>query len=217
MRRPVIWALICLVGCFMVIGKGQAQSAESADAYRLGPVALARSGPDAGVVGLGSFDIKDRRSARSGAANLEYRFGRKLFVIGPALGLVANLEGGVYGYFGLYADISVGPVVISPQVAAGGYSRGDSEDLGGVFEFRETVDLSYRFGNGSRLGVAWRTSRTRASTMRTPGSRRAMSSTRSLSARCSETGAGLRPVSKCLRLRRRAPLRVARQGGGRTW
>jgi lipid A 3-O-deacylase len=152
MRRPVTWAL-CLVGCLMVAGQRQAQSAESADAYRLGPIALARSGPDAGVVGLGAFDVKDRRSARSGAANLEYRFGRKLFVIGSALGLVANLEGGLYGYFGLYADISVGPVVISPQVAAGGYSRGNSEDLGGVFEFRETVDLSYRFGNGSQLGV----------------------------------------------------------------
>src|SRR5918999_3197051 len=152
MRRPVTWAL-CLVGCLIVTGQTQSQSAESADAYRLGPIALARSGPDAGVVGLGAFDAKDRRSARSGAANLEYRFGRKLFVIGPALGLVANLEGGLYGYFGLYADISVGPLVISPQVAAGGYGRGVSAALGGVFEFRETVDLSYRFGNGSRLGV----------------------------------------------------------------
>jgi lipid A 3-O-deacylase len=66
---------------------------------------------------------------------------------------VANLEGGVYGYFGLYADISIGPVVLSPEIAVGGYSQGDSLDLGGVLEFRETVDLSYRFDNGSRLGV----------------------------------------------------------------
>jgi lipid A 3-O-deacylase len=153
MRRPVTLALICLVGCLFVIGRREAHSAEGADAYRLGPVALARSGRDAFLGGLGAFDVKDRRSARSGAANLEYRFGRKLFVIGPSLGLVANLEGGLYGYFGLYADISLGPVVISPQVAAGGYSRGDSEDLGGVFEFRETIDLSYRFDGGSRLGV----------------------------------------------------------------
>jgi lipid A 3-O-deacylase len=152
MRRPVAWAL-CLVGCLIVTGQSEAQAAEDADAYRLGPIALARGGPDAFLVGLGAFDVKDRRSARSGGVNLEYRLGRKLFVIGPALGLVANLEGGLYGYFGLYADISLGPVVISPQVAAGGYSRGNSEDLGGVFEFRETIDLSYRFEDGSELGV----------------------------------------------------------------
>jgi lipid A 3-O-deacylase len=153
MRRPVTLALICLVGCLIVTGRREAHSAENANAYRLGPVAIARSGPDAFLAGAGVFDLEDRRSSMSAGGNLEYRFGRKLFVIGPALGLVANWDGGVYGYFGLYADISIGPVVLSPQVAAGGYREGDSIDLGGEFQFRESVDLSYRFEGGSRLGV----------------------------------------------------------------
>jgi lipid A 3-O-deacylase len=35
----------------------------------------------------------------------------------------------------------------------GGYHEGDSADLGGVFQFRESIDLAYRFDNGHRLGV----------------------------------------------------------------
>ena len=35
----------------------------------------------------------------------------------------------------------------------GGYHTGDSSDLGGVFEFRLSLDIAYRFDNGHRLGV----------------------------------------------------------------
>jgi hypothetical protein len=35
----------------------------------------------------------------------------------------------------------------------GGYRKGNSTDLGGVFQFRQSIDLSYRFDNGHRLGV----------------------------------------------------------------
>ena len=35
----------------------------------------------------------------------------------------------------------------------GAYHQGNSRDLGGVFQFREMVDLAYRFDNGQRLGV----------------------------------------------------------------
>jgi lipid A 3-O-deacylase len=151
MRRSATLALMGLAVFLAMMDPIRAGTAENA--YQLGPVAIARSGPDAFVAGIGAFDLKDDKESRSAVANLEYRFGRKLFAIGPALGLVANLEGGVYGYLGLYADISIGPAVLSPQLAAGGYSEGDSLDLGGVFQFREAVDLSYRFDDGSRLGV----------------------------------------------------------------
>ena len=35
----------------------------------------------------------------------------------------------------------------------GGYHTGDSSDLGGVFEFRLSLDIAYRFDNRHRLGV----------------------------------------------------------------
>lgn len=120
-------------------------------AYALGPVAFHRSEADALMLGLGAFDPFDNES--SAAATVEYRFGRKLLIIGPALGLMANTDGGVFGYLGIYADVSVGPVYFTPQLALGGYHQGDSRDLGGVFQFRQSVDLAWRFANGHRLGV----------------------------------------------------------------
>jgi lipid A 3-O-deacylase len=153
MRRSRTPAVMCFIACLTIAAPGRAGTDSGGDAYRWGPIAIARSGADAFIAGVGAFDLQDRRSSLSAGANAEYRFGRKLFVIGPALGLVANLDGGVYGYFGLYADISIGPIVLSPQVAAGGYRQGDSIDLGGELQFRESVDLSYRFDSGSRLGV----------------------------------------------------------------
>jgi hypothetical protein len=37
--------------------------------------------------------------------------------------------------------------------AVGGYHQGGSEDLGSIFQFRLSADLSYQFDNQSRLGV----------------------------------------------------------------
>lgn len=151
MRRPVVWGLILVVAGVAFSDAARAEA--SGEAYRLGPVEVARGGPDAFLLGLGAFDVRDYEGELAAAANLEYRFGRKFVVVGPALGLVANTGGGIYGYFALYADISIGPVVLTPQLAAGGYREGDSLDLGGVFAFREALDLSYRFEDGGRLGV----------------------------------------------------------------
>jgi hypothetical protein len=60
MRRPVTWAPMCLALCLVMTGQRQALSADGADAYRLGPVAFARSGPDDFLVGLGAFDLKEQ-------------------------------------------------------------------------------------------------------------------------------------------------------------
>ena len=117
----------------------------------LGPVVLHGSEADLLMLGLGAFDLFDDRDAP--AATLEYRLGRKLFFIGPALGGMANTDGGLFGYFGLYFDLSAGPVYFTGQLAAGAYREGDSRDLGGVFQFRQSIDLAYRFANGHRLGA----------------------------------------------------------------
>jgi lipid A 3-O-deacylase len=119
--------------------------------FQLGPLVLHGNEADALMLGLGMFDPFDNRT--SAGATLEYRLGRKLFFIGPAIGGMANSEGGLFGYFGLYLDLSVGPIYFTPQLGLGFYHRGDSRDLGGNFQFRETVELSYRFDNGHRAGV----------------------------------------------------------------
>jgi lipid A 3-O-deacylase len=121
--------------------------------FTLGPVVVHGNEADALTLGLGVFDPFKKAHDKAPAATLEYRLGRKLLVIGPAIGGMANTDGGLFGYFGLYGDISVGKVYFTPQLALGAYHRGNSRDLGGVFQFRETVEFSYRFDNGQRLGV----------------------------------------------------------------
>ncbi len=64
-------------------------------------------------------------------------------------------QGGVFGYGGVYADLQLGQVVITPLGAIGGYRRGGSEDLGGAFQFRLSVAMSSEFGNRSRIGVQY--------------------------------------------------------------
>ena len=70
---------------------------------RLGPLALHGNEPDALTLGLGAFDIG--QSHTSAAANLEYRFGRKLYFVGPSYGLVGNMDGGLLGYV-LFKSVS---------------------------------------------------------------------------------------------------------------
>jgi hypothetical protein len=102
------------------------------------------------LLGAGLFDLGDDPS---GAGTVEYRFGRKVFVVGFALGLMANTDGGLFGYVGVYGDLSYKKFYLTPQLAMGGYGQGSSTDLGGVFQFRESLDLAYRFDNGHRLGI----------------------------------------------------------------
>jgi lipid A 3-O-deacylase len=117
---------------------------------RLGPIVIHGNEADNLLLGAGVFDLRDEISP---GGTIEYRFGRKVLVAGFSLGLVANTRGGLFGYAGLYSDMSYGKLYFTPQLAMGGYHEGNSSDLGGVFQFRMSVDLAYRFDNGHRLGV----------------------------------------------------------------
>ena len=116
----------------------------------LGPIVIHGNEADNLMAGAGVFDLRDETSA---AGTIEYRFGRKVFLVGLTLGLTANTRGGLYGYAGAYMDLSYKRFYLTPQLAMGGYRKGNSTDLGGVFQFRQSIDLGYRFDNGHRLGV----------------------------------------------------------------
>lgn len=90
--------------------------------------------------------------------NAEYRTGPEIefLFIRPSLGMFLTTDRTFYGYFGLSGDIFFGRrIVLTPQVAVGGYAKGDGQDLGGVLEFRSGVVLSWRFDNRSRLGIGY--------------------------------------------------------------
>jgi hypothetical protein len=84
---------------------------------------------------------------------MEYRFGNKLGIFGPAIGGMVNSDGAVNPYAGVYTDLAMGPIVILPFAGAGYYAEGKSKDLGGPFEFRVALDIAYEFESQSRLGV----------------------------------------------------------------
>jgi lipid A 3-O-deacylase len=106
-------------------------------------------------VGAGVFDtFEERPSSRRSAAGLaEFRYGGKLLYIGPAVGITANTDGGVYGYAAAYTEIALGPVVLTPEAGVGLYREGSSSDLGGPVVFNVGAGLSYRFDGGYRVGI----------------------------------------------------------------
>jgi lipid A 3-O-deacylase len=104
----------------------------------------------AGAVGV----LADRDEAY--LFNAEYRAGPSLefFFIRPSLGLIVTTDKSFYGYFGLSGDIFFGKhIVLTPQAAVGGYSKGDGQDLGGTIEFKTGAVLAWRFDNEARVGV----------------------------------------------------------------
>ena len=100
----------------------------------------------------GQYSIFDQHFD-SGMFGMEYRWADVWNGIRPTIGGFSNSDQAVYGYAGIYWDIPLGRIVISPGVAAGYYHKGDSKDLGGAFEFRDTIEATYRFESGQRLGL----------------------------------------------------------------
>ena len=87
---------------------------------------------------------------------VEYRFQDQWHGIRPTVGALADDDGALYGYAGINWDLPLGilPIVITPGFDAGGYSKGNSKDLGYGIEFRSSLEATYRFDNGQRFGAA---------------------------------------------------------------
>lgn len=117
------------------------------------PCTFAAEKPARLAVGVGAFGVRDQ-TAVSPMASLQYYTAYRLFEqtaaarfqgIGPILGLSANTDGGVFGYGGAYAALRVlDRIRLLPSAGIGGYARGQSEDLGGVFEFHLGAALFYQ-------------------------------------------------------------------------
>ena len=154
--RPLVH---CARGGLLIIALGgfgsRAAFAQSpADAPRRGETQAAGGAVSHLALGMGAFDIQgDRGSHPSPVGQIEFRYGRTLFSVGPVIGILANTRGAIFGYGGLYTDLRVGRFIVTPVGAVGGYRRSGGEDLGSTFQFRASVELSYQFDDQSRLGV----------------------------------------------------------------
>lgn len=138
------------------LGAPAARAQSSQDATGAGADGLAILGDESSYLDLGAgvFNIQDHQDGgRNGEGRVEFRYGDKLFGIGPAMGLLADAKGAIFGYGGFYADIAYHGIVVTPMMGLGGYRRGGSEDLGGTFQFRLGLTVAYEFDDRSRLGV----------------------------------------------------------------
>jgi lipid A 3-O-deacylase len=152
--RQARLAALCVI-LFLPAFAGPAGAAETARVFRrVGPFDLLGDGPSYFDVGVGVFDF--RRTSEDDVApegRGELRFGKKFFFIGAALGLMANTDGGLFGYQSIYADFARGRFVMTPLLGLGGYKQGGSKDLGSVFQFRLELGLSWLLDSQSRVGI----------------------------------------------------------------
>ncbi len=105
--------------------------------------------------GVGYYDVN---SQDDDAADfrLEYRHGQKFWLFKPWAGIEVTSDGAFYAAAGVLIDFDHGErVVLTPSFGAGYYEEGSGKDLGYEIEFRSQIELSYRFDNRARLGMAF--------------------------------------------------------------
>jgi lipid A 3-O-deacylase len=152
LRQTVIAALGILLLATIACPAGAAEPARVF--RRVGPFDLLGDGPNYLDIGAGVFDF--RRASGDDVApegRVELRFGKKLYFFGAALGLMANIDGGLFGYQSIYADFARGRFVLTPLLGLGGYRQGGSKDLGSVLHFRLELGLSWLSSSQSRIGI----------------------------------------------------------------
>lgn len=109
------------------------------------------------VLHAGQFSALRDNKSKSFTAGLEYRFAEVGYGIRPSVGFLGNDDAAMYAYGGFNWDIplkSIEPFQITPGIAAGAYSQGDSKDLGHWLEFRSSLEVTYKFEGGQRVGAA---------------------------------------------------------------
>jgi hypothetical protein len=126
-------------------------AAEAETWYQSGNYRLLGDWPSHVQLAAGFFDFGNKYETVGGV--VEFRGGSKYRYIGPALGVMANTEGGVFVYAGPYIDMIWRRLAITPRWAVGAYSKGISRDLGGTLQFRTAVTLAWVFDNDFRLGI----------------------------------------------------------------
>jgi len=103
--------------------------------------------------GIGRFDFTGTHTDSMDFA-AEWRGNPFLYGFLPVIGAEVNTDSGMYGFVGINYDWEFNPNwYLTPSVAIGGWRRGDSTDLGGALEFREGLELDYKFPEGYRAGA----------------------------------------------------------------
>lgn len=105
---------------------------------------------------VGAFDVFDSDTAAE--FGIEYRFApvASFYDIIPVVGVTANSDGGYWGHAGIRYDFDLGQNwALTPHFAVSLYEDGGGKDLGHPIEFRTGVELAYKLGPASHLGIGF--------------------------------------------------------------
>ncbi len=123
--------------------------------YTTAAEAAERKGSDI-VLHAGEYSVMRAREYQSTEAGIEYRFPDQYYGLRPTVGILGNSDSAMYGFAGINWDLPLGiaPIIITPGTAVGAYKQGDSKDLGLGLEFRSSLEVTYKFDDGQRVGAA---------------------------------------------------------------
>jgi hypothetical protein len=150
------WVIVCLA---LAAGDASAKETGRDVAFSFGPIEVLGPGSHRLVLGAGVFDFRrvgGKQTYDGGPraeARVELHSGWKLWFIEPMVGVLANHDGGVYGWGGGSIDAAIGSWHVVPTLGLGGYHRGESKELGGVFEFYVGGAFEYELENAWRVGL----------------------------------------------------------------
>ncbi len=173
---PIACQLIALaIAALLWCGGASAQSTQPRRAAQATPTQTAQAAapvlsddPSFVSLGLGGYDILHNNTAAEGRG--EFRFGQKLWIFKPFLGVEGTTKRAFYGYGGFLVDIYLGNRwVVMPNAAVGYYDKGNGKDLGSHTEFRTGAEFAYRFDDRSRLGVTFHHISNAGITKKNPG------------------------------------------------
>lgn len=118
------------------------------------PFALVANEPGLISFGGGIYEVVRNNHNTTAEFRVEWRPSAVWHTIRPTLGFMMTVRGSTYLYLGFGFDwILKKHFILSPNFAAGWYSKGGGKDLGFPLEFRSGIEMAWRFKNASRAGV----------------------------------------------------------------
>ena len=105
----------------------------------------------------GSYDYDDDNT--STLYGINYHLSDNAFSVfnlidlNPVIGGFVTAKSATMFYSGFETNIGKDSIFLNLSSSAGIYSNGDGKDLGNTFQFKSEVNLFYRVGNSSRVGL----------------------------------------------------------------
>ena len=107
----------------------------------------------------GSYDYDDDNT--STLYGLNYHLSDNTFSVfniidlNPVIGGFITAESATMFYSGFETNIGQNSIYLNLSSSAGIYSNGDGKDLGNALQFKSEVNLFYKLGKSSRVGLGW--------------------------------------------------------------